>query len=104
MGERGAEGEEMTARAENSGKLWTAHEDERLRELAASSATPSEIAAKLNRTEAATKARGLWAAGRTTAFQSQAARPVEMGLKSYGSPFLAIAIDREHSACPNART
>jgi hypothetical protein len=68
MGERGAEGEEMTARAENSGKLWTAHEDERLRELAASSATPSEIAAKLNRTEAATKARGLWAAGRTTAF------------------------------------
>jgi hypothetical protein len=54
----GAEGKrEMTARAENSGKLWTAHEDERLRELAASSATPSEIAAKLNRTVAATKAR-----------------------------------------------
>jgi hypothetical protein len=54
----GAEGEgEMTARAENSGKLWTAQEDERLRELAASSATPSEIAAKLNRTEAATMAR-----------------------------------------------
>jgi hypothetical protein len=47
----------MTARAENSGKLWTAQEDERLRELAASSATPSEIAAKLSRTEAATKAR-----------------------------------------------
>jgi hypothetical protein len=47
----------MTARAENSGKLWTAQEDERLRELAASSATPSEIAEKLNRTEAATKAR-----------------------------------------------
>jgi hypothetical protein len=47
----------MTARAENSGRLWTAQEDERLRELAALSATPSEIAAKLNRTEAATKAR-----------------------------------------------
>jgi hypothetical protein len=47
----------MTARAENSGKPWTAQEDERLRELAASSATPFEIAAKLNRTEAATKAR-----------------------------------------------
>jgi hypothetical protein len=43
----------MTTRAENSGKLWTAQEDERLRELAASIATPSEIAAKLNRTEAA---------------------------------------------------
>src|SRR5713226_8409200 len=52
-----AEGEEMTAKAENSGKLWTAQEDERLRELAVSSATPFEIAAKLNRTEAATKAR-----------------------------------------------
>ena len=47
----------MTAKAENSGKLWTAQEDERLRELAASNATPSEIAAKLNRTESATKAR-----------------------------------------------
>jgi hypothetical protein len=52
-----AEGEEMTARAENSGKLWTAQEDERLRELAVSSATPAEIAEKLNRTEKATKAR-----------------------------------------------
>ena len=29
----------MKARAENSGKLWTAQEDERLRELAVSSAT-----------------------------------------------------------------
>jgi hypothetical protein len=47
----------MTARAENSGKQWSPEEDERLRELAASSATPSEIAAKLNRTEAATKVR-----------------------------------------------
>jgi hypothetical protein len=47
----------MAARAENSGKLWTAQEDERLRELAALSATPSEIAAKLNRTESGTKTR-----------------------------------------------
>src|ERR1019366_4439420 len=53
-----SEGEgEMKARAENSGKLWTAQEDERLRELAVSNATPSEIAEKLNRTESATKAR-----------------------------------------------
>jgi hypothetical protein len=56
-GRAGAKGEEMTARAENSGKLWTVQEDERLRELAVSSANPSGIAAKLNRTEAATKAR-----------------------------------------------
>jgi hypothetical protein len=56
-GRAGVEGEEMTARAENSGKLWTSQEDERLRELAVSGANPSEIAAKLNRTEAATKAR-----------------------------------------------
>ncbi len=47
----------MTATAKNSGKQWSAQEDERLRELAVSSATSSEIAAKLNRTEAATKAR-----------------------------------------------
>ncbi len=47
----------MTAKAENSGKRWIAQEDERLRELAVSGANPSEIAAKLNRTEAATKAR-----------------------------------------------
>jgi hypothetical protein len=46
----------MKVRAENRGKLWTAHEDERLRELAVC-ATPSEIAEKLNRTESATKAR-----------------------------------------------
>ena len=52
-----AKGEEMKVRAENRGKLWTAQEDERLRELAVSSATPCEIAAKLNRSEAATKAR-----------------------------------------------
>ena len=42
----------MTARPENSGKLWTSQEDERLRELAVSGANPSEIAAKFNRTEA----------------------------------------------------
>ena len=47
----------MTARAENSGKQWSAQEDERLRELAVLGATPFEIAAKLNRTGAATKAR-----------------------------------------------
>jgi hypothetical protein len=53
----GTEGQEMTATAENSGKLWTAQEDERLRELAASGATPSEIADKLDRTESGTKTR-----------------------------------------------
>jgi hypothetical protein len=47
----------MTAKAENSGKLWTAQEDERLRELAGSGATLSEIAEKLNRTESAIQAR-----------------------------------------------
>jgi len=53
---RRAKGEEMTAKL-NSGKLWSAEEDERLRELAVTGANPSEIAAKLNRTEAAIKAR-----------------------------------------------
>jgi len=53
----GAEGEEVTATAENSRKPWSAEEDERLREFAASCATLSEIAEKLNRTEASTKAR-----------------------------------------------
>src|SRR2546429_3579378 len=47
----------MTATAKNSGRQWSPEEDERLRELAVSSATPSEIAEKLNRTESATKAR-----------------------------------------------
>src|SRR5260370_27200677 len=47
----------MTAKAENSGKQWSAKEDERLRELAVSSATLSEIAEKLNRTKSATQAR-----------------------------------------------
>ncbi len=47
----------MKATAKNSGKQWSAEEDERLRELAVSSATPFEIAKKLNRTESATKAR-----------------------------------------------
>jgi hypothetical protein len=47
----------MTATAKNSGKRWSPEEDERLRELAVSSATPVEIAEKLNRTESATKAR-----------------------------------------------
>jgi hypothetical protein len=48
----------MTARAENSGKQWSPEEDERLRELAASSATPSKIAAKLNRTESSHQGAG----------------------------------------------
>ena len=61
----------MKATAKNSGKQWSAEEDERLRELAVSSATPFEIAKKLNRTESATKARAY----------ALAARPVEMGLK-----------------------
>jgi hypothetical protein len=52
-----AKGEEMTATAKNSGRQWSPEEDEQFRELAVSSATPSEIAEKLNRTESATKAR-----------------------------------------------
>ena len=67
----------MTARAENSGKLWTSQEDERLRELAVSGANPTEIAAKLNRTEAATKARAY-------VLRVGLALPVEMGLKAKG--------------------
>jgi len=47
----------MAATAENSGKLWTAQQDGRLRELAALGATPSETADKLGRTESATKTR-----------------------------------------------
>jgi len=47
----------MTATAKNSGRQWSPEEDERLRELAVSSATPAEITEKLNRTESATKAR-----------------------------------------------
>jgi hypothetical protein len=43
--------------AENSGKPWTAQEDERLRELAASGATLAELAQKLDRTESGTKTR-----------------------------------------------
>jgi hypothetical protein len=54
---RVGKGEEMTVTAKNSGRQWSPEEDERLRELAVSSATPSEIAEKLNRTESATKAR-----------------------------------------------
>jgi hypothetical protein len=50
----------MAATAENSGKLWTAQEDGRLRELAASGATTSETADKLGRTESATKTRALF--------------------------------------------
>jgi hypothetical protein len=47
----------MKARAKNSGKLWTAQEDERLRELVASGAALPEIANALDRTESATKTR-----------------------------------------------
>jgi hypothetical protein len=48
----------MTTKAKNSGKQWSAEEDERLRELAVLSATAAEIAEKLNRTVSGTKARG----------------------------------------------
>jgi hypothetical protein len=47
----------MTTTAKNSGKQWSAEEDERLRELALSSATAAEIAEELNRTVSGTKAR-----------------------------------------------
>jgi DNA-binding NarL/FixJ family response regulator len=43
-----AEGEQMTAMAENSRKPWTA-EDERLRQLVVSGASVGEIAEKLDR-------------------------------------------------------
>jgi len=72
-----AESQKMTAKAENSGKRWIAQEDERFRELAVSGANPSEIAAKLNRTEAATKARAY-------VLRVGLALPVEMGLKVKG--------------------
>jgi len=52
-----AEGEEIIAMRENSGKPWTVQEDEQLRELAASGAALAEIAEKLSRTTSATKAR-----------------------------------------------
>jgi hypothetical protein len=48
----------MTAKAENSGKQWSTAEDDRMRELAVSGATLSEIAEKLNRSDSAVKARG----------------------------------------------
>jgi hypothetical protein len=48
----------MTATAKNSGRQWSAEEDERLRGPAVSGATLAEIAEKLNRTESAIKARG----------------------------------------------
>jgi hypothetical protein len=54
----GLKAQEMTATAKNSGRQWSAEEDERLRELAVSGATLAEIAEKLNRTESAIKARG----------------------------------------------
>jgi hypothetical protein len=52
--ELGLKAKKMTAKAENSGKQSRVKEDERLRELAVSSATLCEIAEKLNRTESAT--------------------------------------------------
>jgi hypothetical protein len=52
-----AEGEEMTAMAENSRKPWTAEEDEQLRQLVVSGDPLAEIAEKLDRTESAAKAR-----------------------------------------------
>jgi hypothetical protein len=51
-----AEGEQMTAMAENSRKPWTAEEDERLRQLVVSGASVGEIAEKLDRTEPAAEA------------------------------------------------
>ena len=47
----------MTATAKKSGKQWSPEEDQRLRELAVSGATLSEIAEMLNRTQSGTKAR-----------------------------------------------
>jgi hypothetical protein len=43
--------------AENTRKLWTIQEDERLRDLVASGATLPEMANALDRTESATKTR-----------------------------------------------
>jgi len=59
-------------------QAWSAKEDERLRELAVSSATLSEIAEKLNRTKSAIQARAY------TLRANPAALPVEMGLKVKG--------------------
>ena len=76
--ELGLKAKKMMAKAENSGKRWSAKVDEQLRELAVSSATLSEIAEKLNRTKSAIQARAY------TLRANPAALPVEMGLKVKG--------------------
>jgi hypothetical protein len=72
----------MTATAKNSGRQWSPEEDERLRELAVSSATPVEIAEKLNRTESATKARAYILRVGLRRFRTKRRAPVEMEMKA----------------------
>ena len=55
-----AEGEQMTAMAENSRKPWTAEEDERLRQLVVSGTPIDQIAEGLDRTEPSVRARGYY--------------------------------------------
>ena len=74
----------MMTKAENNGKQWSAKEDERLRELAVSSATLSEIAEKLKSNKVSHPGAGIHAPRGTTAFSNPAALPVEMGLKVKG--------------------
>jgi hypothetical protein len=72
----------MTTTAKNSGKPWSNEEDERLRELAVSSATAAEIAEKLNRTVSGTKARAYILNIGLRRFRAKRRRPVEIGLKA----------------------
>ena len=53
-----------------------------MRELAVSSATPSEIAEKLNRTESATKARAYILRVGLRRFRTKRRAPVEMEMKA----------------------
>ncbi len=54
---RQRESEEVMARAENSGKPWTADEDDRLRQLVLSGAAIDQIVEGLDRTESSVRAR-----------------------------------------------
>jgi hypothetical protein len=70
--------------AGNSGRPWTAKEDERLQELAASGASLSEIAKKLDRTEPGTKTRAYILRVTLGRFGSKRRRFDELGLKAKG--------------------
>jgi hypothetical protein len=70
----------MTAKAENSGKQWSAEEDERLRELAGSGDTSPRLL-RSSIEQSPPSRRGHTCSAWISAFSNQAALPVEMGLK-----------------------